>query len=68
MLKPNEECLITCKQNHYDELRKNEATNEKYMLRKMILKFESPKFSIYGKQQFLFFSLKNLNCFGNKGF
>ena len=29
--------------------RKNVATNEKYILRKMDLKFQSPKFNIYAK-------------------
>ena len=32
-----------------DHLKKYATTNEKYILRKMGLKFQSPKFNIYAK-------------------
>ena len=44
MLKPNETCSIRCNLNNF---KKNVATNEKCILRKMGLRFQSTKSNIY---------------------
>ena len=44
MLKPNETCSIGCNLNNF---KKNVVTNEKYILRKMGMKFKSTKSNIY---------------------
>ena len=50
--------------NH--NLVKDVTTNEKYILRKMALKFQFPKFNIYAKWHFIYVLLKNLNPEGVK--
>ena len=46
MLKPNETCSIKCNFNNF---KKNVVTNEKYILRKMVIKFQSTKSNIYAR-------------------
>ena len=48
------------------DLSKNVATNEKYILRKMGLKFQSSKFNIYVKWDFMYIFKKSLNLSGVK--